>query len=113
MPCDPASGPTRKTQIIEAVWNVYIETVTEPTIPETDARQQIRLFGANAKLDSLGLVTLLLDIEQEINDQFDALISLVDERAMSQTKSPFRTIGTLTDYIEKLIEEQYGSIEIA
>ena len=63
------------------------------------------LYGPDSSLDSLGLVTLLIDVEQKINDEFDVLISLTDEKAVSQKKSPFRTVQTLTDYICKLLEE--------
>jgi len=30
---------------------------------------------------------------------------LADEKAMSQRASPFRTVATVTDYIEKLLSE--------
>jgi len=58
------------------------------------------LFGKDGKLDSLGLVNLLVSIEQNIEDEFDLIITIGDEKAMSQKHSPFRTIGTLADYID-------------
>ena len=63
------------------------------------------LFGKDGKLDSLGLVTLLVIIEQNIEDELDVSITIADERAMSQKHSPFRTIGTLADYIDMLLRE--------
>ena len=67
------------------------------------------LYGSEGKLDSLGLINLLVVIEQNIEDNFDITITLADERAMSQEHSPFRTIKTLTDYIEILLEENESS----
>ena len=64
------------------------------------------LFGENGKLDSLGLINLVVAVEQNIEDEFDVTITLADERAMSQETSPFRTVGTLTDYIEMLLGEK-------
>ena len=64
------------------------------------------LFGRDGKLDSLGLVTLLVIIEQNIEDEFNVNITIADERAMSQKHSPFRTVGSLADYIEMLLEEK-------
>ena len=64
------------------------------------------LFGGSCDLDSLGLVTLLAAIEQRIEDELGISITLADERAMSQKYSPFRTIGTLKDYILMLINEK-------
>ena len=67
--------------------------------------QDTILFGGNSKLDSLGLVNLIVAVEQNIEDEFDITITLADERAMSQKHSPFRTVRSLSDYIEKLLKE--------
>ena len=64
------------------------------------------LFGEDGKLDSLGLINLVVAVEQNIEDEFDVTITLADERAMSQENSPFRTVGSLADYIELLLEEK-------
>ena len=62
------------------------------------------LYGSDSKLDSLGLINLIVSVEQIIEEVFDITITLADERAMSQKNSPFRTIGSLTNYIEILLE---------
>ncbi|AJQ26093.1 hypothetical protein [Pelosinus fermentans] len=64
------------------------------------------LYGLTGVLDSLGLVTLIVAVEQAIEDELGLAISLADERAMSQKNSPFRTIGTLADYIVKVSQEE-------
>ncbi len=64
------------------------------------------LFGPGAKLDSMGLVTLVVDVEQQLQQTFNLTITLADDRAMSQRSSPFRTIGTLRDYILLLAGEK-------
>ena len=60
------------------------------------------LFGDGAPLSSLDLVMLLVEIEDRLADRFGLERSLSDDRAMSQQRSPFRTIGTLTDYLAAL-----------
>ena len=64
-----------------------------------------RLFGGNSDLDSLGLVNLIVAIEQHLEEEFNITISLADDKAMSQKHSPFKTVGTLVDYIEMLLDE--------
>lgn len=57
------------------------------------------LFGSDGLLDSMGLVTLVVEVEQVLAEQFGMAMTLADDRAMSQRSSPFRSIGTLVDYI--------------
>ena len=64
------------------------------------------LYGGKGQLDSLGLVNLLVAVEQNIEDEFDTSIVLADERAMSQKHSPFKTVGSLADYIEIILKEK-------
>jgi len=63
------------------------------------------LYGQDGVLDSLGLVSLVVSVEQAIEDQNGARITLADESAMSQNRSPFRTIGSLAEYAERLIQK--------
>jgi len=67
--------------------------------------ESTRLFGENGVLDSMGLVSLVVAVEQAIDEELDASISLADEKALSQKNSPYRTIETLAEYAEKLIQE--------
>jgi acyl carrier protein len=64
-----------------------------------------RLFGGSSALDSLGLVGLLIDIEEAF-DREGSTIVLSDERAMAQSRSPFRDVPSLVDYIAALLAEQ-------
>jgi acyl carrier protein len=73
-----------------------------------DAQLQVAvdapLFGPDSPLDSLGLVSLLFDIEEALRDE-GIDVSLSDERAMSQTKSPFRSVPALVDFIQQSQDE--------
>jgi len=64
------------------------------------------IYGNDSRLDSLGLINLIVAVEQNIEDEFDVTITLADDRAMSQKRSPFNTVGTLTNYIEILLKEE-------
>jgi D-alanine--poly(phosphoribitol) ligase subunit 2 len=65
-----------------------------------------RLFGGGAPLDSIQLVTLLVNIEEAIDDQLGFFITIADERAMSRRVSPFASVGLLTDYITEILSEE-------
>lgn len=64
------------------------------------------LFGRDAQLDSLGLVNLVVAIEEQVADAFDVSLSLADEDALAQESSPFHTVGTLTAYVCSRLERE-------
>lgn len=64
------------------------------------------LFGEGGIFDSIALVTLIVNIEQAIQDTFNIDLLLANEKAMSQKNSPFKTIGSLSSYVMQMIEEE-------
>ena len=65
-----------------------------------------RIFGRKGALDSMGLVTLITDLEEKLEYEFDVSLILADDRAMSQEKSPFHSVSSLAHYICMLLEEE-------
>jgi acyl carrier protein len=65
--------------------------------------EELKLFGGESLLDSLGLVSLIVSIEEAIEDKFNTSIILADEKAMSRRTSPFSRVSYLVDYILELI----------
>ncbi|MCI0683311.1 MAG: hypothetical protein L0Y71_14505 [Gemmataceae bacterium] len=63
------------------------------------------LYGPKGHLDSLGLVSFLLDVEEGVNALAGTQLVLADERAMSQHRNPFRDVGALADYISFRLQE--------
>jgi len=94
--------------------DLVIKSLRE-VLSQRDEQEQLRhntldeatsLIGRNSVLDSLGLVNLIVSVEQKLSEDHDIAVTIADERAMSQEKSPFRTVGSVTDYIALLIQEQ-------
>ena len=65
-----------------------------------------KLFGNDGILDSMGLVNLVVSLEERIQEEYDVAITLADESAMSLSKSPFLTVASLADYIKELLREE-------
>ena len=63
------------------------------------------LLGKDGNIDSITLVNLIVAIEESIEDELNVEITLADEKALSQKESPFRTIGTLIDYIAQVVKD--------
>ena len=62
------------------------------------------IFGPDSPLDSLGLVGLLLDVEEGLQ-AIGCDVVLSDERAVSQKRSPFRNVPSLVAYVSTLSRE--------
>ena len=88
--------------VLEAVTEFNEQLDAEHKL-ELDA--ETRLLGRSSKLDSFGLVNLIILVEEKLNDKFDRSITLADERAMSQDHSPFRSVRSLADYAYTLLSE--------
>jgi acyl carrier protein len=63
------------------------------------------LYGREGGLDSLGLVSLILDVEEAVNAQTGRGLVLADEKALAQRRSPFRTVESLADYVMARLDQ--------
>jgi acyl carrier protein len=61
------------------------------------------LLGENAAIDSLTLVNLIVDLEEEINDLLGISISLTDDEAVFAEPSPYGSARSLAAYIATLV----------
>jgi len=76
--------------------------LSRPATLQLQVSPDATIFGADSPLDSLGLVALLIDVEEALHDRGLA-VTLTDSGAMSQTRSPFRGVQPLVDYIGQLV----------
>lgn len=67
---------------------------------------ETHLYGREGNLDSLGLVGFIVAAEERIREKIGTSVTLADERALSQERSPFRTVNSLADYVLSLLEEE-------
>ena len=63
------------------------------------------IVGKDAVVDSVGVVSLIVDVEQRLEMEHDVSVTLANDKAMSQKNSPFRTVGVLADHVLAVIEE--------
>lgn len=92
------------------VKEILIKIVVEETQALLDSEENLNeatvLLGAEGILDSMGLVSLIVAVEQDVEDEFGKEITIADAKSMSQKNSPFRTVGSLVDYIDNLLNEE-------
>lgn len=87
-------------EILESIYEA-IRTVN----PLLSARSKLEcdpgtcLFGPSSALDSMQLVNLLIEAETAVSERLGQTITLTDERALSQNRSPFESVRSLQQYI--------------
>lgn len=96
----PVTGMFTRDQVVRSIMDVAGE-MNETLSRSIDVAQGegAPLFGSDGVLDSLGLVSFIVAVEQALDESLGVGVTLADERAVSQRVSPFRTIGTLVDYV--------------
>jgi len=96
----------QKSESIKKIVYNAIDTINDELPKNQIIKKNLdfTLYGSQDSLDSLGLVNLVVMIEQKIEDEMGFPINLTDDKAMSQKTSPFRTVGTLVDYITSSVE---------
>lgn len=63
------------------------------------------LYGPGATIDSMTLVSLIVAVEETLRSEMGLSVTLANDRAMSMQRSPFSTLGSLTDYLVEVVEE--------
>jgi hypothetical protein len=79
----------------------YLETIGSPAT----VNEHTPLIGSQSVLNSIGLVTVIVDIEAQLADKGIEVL-ILSEKAMSLSASPFRSIGALTNFIIEQVKEK-------
>lgn len=94
-------------RIVQAIYKAVDEVNEQlPKEYRIEKSMETALFGRTGSLDSLGLVSMIVAVEQKIEEEFGVAIVLADEKVLSQQTSPFQTIGTLVNHVSMLLKEK-------
>ena len=105
---DPKTGTARDDAQRLVLAAVSAANSSAPPDHQVPTQLDAKLIGPGGALDSLGLVGLLVAIEERIQDECGVALTLADDRAFARERTPFRTLRTLVDYTAERLEEQRG-----
>lgn len=95
-----------KSAVITIIGAALKETLDQQGLPPpASITEDTVLVGKDAALDSLGVVSLIVEVEQALEQQHDVAVTLASDKAMSAKNSPFRTVGVLADHVLETIKE--------
>ncbi len=93
----------------ERVHGLVVAAITElnqqlPPGERAGTEADSPLFGADGPLDSLGLVNLIVGVEEKLSQAYGCAPNLADEALLNAAENPFRRVASLVDYITTTLE---------
>ena len=107
---DSNSASVGREDKVRAIVHAAVDEVNaqQPDATVVGKTPETVLFGLRGCLDSLGLVNLIVAVESAVGEHLGVSVTLADEKAMSQKHSPFRTVGSLIEYVSQRVAEAGG-----
>jgi acyl carrier protein len=90
-----------KERIEKIVFNVIKNNTEDLNIGSIN--YDTLLLSEGSVIDSMTIVSIIVDLESELVDVFQKEISLSDDKAMSRKISPYINVKNLVDYIIELL----------
>jgi acyl carrier protein len=86
--------------IYDAIDDVNAQSADDRSLEKTP---ETRLLGGENGIDSLTFVNLVVALEEQIQVQTGNSVVLVDENSMASQEHPFQTVGTLAEYVKRVL----------
>ena len=91
---------------IKKIVQMALEDVNEDADEVIEYGENAALFGKGEGMDSFSFVTLISNIEEQIQEQFGKEVYLVSDQVYEKKYNPFATIGSLEKYIAEQVQEE-------
>lgn len=91
---------------IKKIVQMALEEVNEDADEVIEYGENTALFGKGEGMDSFSFVTLISNIEEQIQEQFAKEVYLVSDQVYEKKYNPFATIGSLEKYIAEQVQEE-------
>jgi acyl carrier protein len=90
-----------KQKVEEIVFSIIVSNTEDLNIGIINSDTLLLSEGSN--IDSMTIVSIVVDLESKLSIVFQKEISLSDEKAMTREKSPFKNVENLIEYILELL----------
>jgi hypothetical protein len=88
---------------ISDIINISIDSINEELNLKLNKSDDTEIVGGNSPLDSLGVLTFVMELEKNIEEILDSEISLVNDDFLSGD-SPLKNIKELKHHLEKILQ---------
>ena len=93
-----------REEIVDVIFEVIkITNLGRDESDQIPIDQNVIFMGPDAVLDSISLVSIIVDIESSISEKVGFEVALTDDDAINQPVPPFTSPSLLADYILGLV----------
>jgi hypothetical protein len=93
-------------QTPERILSVVIDTLAAVSPDVGQVGADTHLMGSQAVLDSVGFVTFLVSLEQNLGGSVDLASAFIEQGNVDDTDHPFRTAGSVAEHIHRQLAPQ-------
>ena len=91
-------------KVQELVYGVMEEVRERKGIKGEMVRDEgMALVGMDSKLDSLGLLTLIVLVQERVKEEWGMEVEIVSESIGLREVNPLLTVGSLIDYVTEMV----------
>jgi D-alanine--poly(phosphoribitol) ligase subunit 2 len=89
------------SKAIEQIIFKCIEELNRQLSPESKLQNSLDaiLVGEGGALDSLGLITLIVSLEEAVQEETGICMALLEEELLVDSEGPFHTVGSIVNWI--------------
>jgi acyl carrier protein len=96
----PMSSSSDVEQVLQAIYQTIAELNGQlPATQQLAAAPETVLVGEKGQLDSLGLINLLVNLEDVLAAAVGRRIKIFDERLLANAQGPMATVGALAEHV--------------
>jgi len=99
---------TDRERIAQAVYQAVDALNAQLKGKHVDKSPDQPLYGKNSDLDSLDFATFIMEVEDKINKEFGADITIAENDLFTGQEGPFATINGVIVYLERVLEDVNG-----
>lgn len=102
------SSASHQRDIVQGIIFRALQNLNQELGPESQIAicDYTLLLGEESQIDSLSLVSVIVDVETVLADELDLVVSLTDDRAMRHEPSPYTDVQALIAYTLLLLSER-------
>ena len=95
---------THEQRVTEAIYRA-VDEINESRMAgqKLEKRPDTPLWDRSSRLDSLGLVSLIVATEMSLEEEFGVPVNLSEGALITHDATPLRNIGALAQYVSTLL----------